>query len=165
MDTCIRIRVVGPPQHDLLIKMYDQFEPLGAVQGLPPLMSETRREWTERALDHSPNLAAFSPAGEAIGHCFLVIDKPGSAEIAVFVQQGWRRRGIGKALVTAALDYGTAACLRRVWSTTSSENSPALCLLMSCGFHPKRSGCFEVELDLSGRRVADVCPEFVGGAR
>ena len=167
MDTYIRIKAVKPPQQDLLIGMYDQFEPLGAAQGLPPLLSETRREWIGRALQQSMNLAAFSPTGEAIGHCFLVADKPGSAELAVFVRQEWRGRGIGRALVTAALDYGSAACLQRVWGMTSSENKAVLCLVTSCGFRQKRSVCFEVELelDLSDRRVADGCPEFAGEAR
>lgn len=146
--------------------MYDKFEPLGAAQGLPPLLSETRHEWMGRVLDNSLNLAAFSPAGKAIGHCFLVIDKPGSAELAVFVHQEWRRRGIGRALVMAALGDGSAACLRRVSSLTSSENGAALCLLMSCGFHLKKSVCFEteLELDLSRRRVGYGCPEFAGAA-
>ena len=59
----IRIRAAGPPQRDLLIRMYDRFDPLGLALGLPPRTAEARREWIERALGHKVNVAAFSPTG------------------------------------------------------------------------------------------------------
>jgi len=93
---------------------------------------------------------AFSPAGEVVGHCFLVADKPGTAVMAVFVHQESRRRGIGATLVKAALKRGGAAGLRRVWAVTSSDNEPALRLQMTCGFRLTQSDCFvtEMEIDL-----------------
>ena len=63
MDTNIRIRAVGPPQRDLLIGMYDRFEPLGMALGLPPYAEEARHDWIERALSHKLNLAAFWSPG------------------------------------------------------------------------------------------------------
>src|SRR5262249_53537349 len=98
MNTDIRIQAVGLPQRDLLIGMYDRFDPLGAAFNLPPRTAEARREWIGVALGHKLNLAAFSPPGKVVGHCFLAADRPDSAELAFFVHQEFRRRGVGTAL-------------------------------------------------------------------
>jgi hypothetical protein len=72
----IQIRGIGAPQRDLLIAMYDRFDPLGAALGLPPRTAEARCDWIGSALGQKVNVAAFSPAGEVVGHCFLAADKP-----------------------------------------------------------------------------------------
>ncbi len=134
MEPDIRVQRIGLRQRDLLIEMYDRFDPLGAALGLPPPAEEARRKWIEASLGHIVNVGAILPAGEAVGHCFLAIDKPGSAEMAIFVHQGFRRRGIGKALVQSALGWGEAVGIRRVWTLTSPDNRAALRLQESCGF-------------------------------
>jgi RimJ/RimL family protein N-acetyltransferase len=134
VNTDIQIRAIGPPQRDLLIRMYDRFDPLGAALGLPPPTPEARYNWIGNSLGQIVNVAALSAAGEAVGHCFLAADEPSSAEMAVFVHQGARRVGIGTALVKAALKWAWAAELRRVWALTASDNRAALGLLMRCGF-------------------------------
>jgi GNAT superfamily N-acetyltransferase len=143
----IQIRGIGPPQRDLLIAMYDRFDPLGAALGLPPRTAERRCEWIGSALGQKVNVAAFS-VGEVVGHCFLAADKAASAEIAVFVHQESRRIGVGTALVKAALDWGGAVGLRRVWSMTSSDNRVALRLQKNCGFRLTKSVSLETELEI-----------------
>ena len=142
----IRIGAVGRPQRDLLIEMYDRFEPLGAALGLPPREEESRREWIESALRHRMNIAAFSPAGAAVGHCFLVRDKPGSAEMAIFVRQEFRRRGVATALVKAVLEWGGVEGLRRVWTLTGSENTAALRLQEKFGFRLTNAAFYGIEM-------------------
>lgn len=115
--------------------MYDRLIPLGAVLGLPPHTAAARRAWIRGVLGHKVNGAAFSLAGEIVGHCFLAADNSGCAEMAIFVRQESRRKGVGTALAKAALEWGRAAGLRRVWNVTSSDNTAALCLQMNCGFH------------------------------
>ena len=128
--------------------MYDRFTPLGAALGLPPRSADTRRAWIERALAQKVNVAAFSPAGEVVGHCFLAADNSGSAELAIFVRQERRRKRVGTALAKAALERGGAAGLRRVWSITPSDNTAVLRLQLSCGFHLRTSISFETELEI-----------------
>ena len=114
MGTDIPIQAVGLRQRNLLIGMYDRFESLGAALGLPPVKAGARRDWIGRALGHKTNLAAFSPAGEMLGHCFLVADKSGSPEVAIFVRQEFRRKGVGTALLSGAgmgSRLGAAACV------------------------------------------------------
>ena len=148
MDADIRIRAIGLPLRNLLIEMYDRFDPLGVALGLPPRRAEARREWVGVALGQRMNLAAFSPAGEVVGHCFLVADKAGSAEFAIFVHQKYRRRGVGTALVKAALEWGGVAGLRRVWTLTSCDNKAALSLQEKCGFRRANSTFPETELEI-----------------
>jgi len=144
----ILIQAIGPPQRDLLITMYDRFDPIGAALGLPPPTAEARHKWIGSALGQIVNVAAFSPAGEVVGHCFLAADKPGSAETAVFVHQESRRRGIGAALLKKALEWGWAAELGRVWAVTAGDNRGALHLLMSCGFRLIQPAFAVAELDI-----------------
>ena len=148
MDDDVRIYPVGPWQRDFLIGMYDRFDPLGVALGLPPVPAEARHLWIGHALGCKINVGAFSPGGEVVGHCFLAADQAGSAELAVFVHQHFRRRGIGAALVRAALECGAATGLRRVWTLTSSDNTAALRLQESCGFRLARSGATEAEMQI-----------------
>jgi GNAT superfamily N-acetyltransferase len=152
----IQFRTIGPPQVDLLIEMYEQFHPLGAALGLPPCTLEARHGWIQGAMRQIVNVAAFSPEGDAVGHSFLAGDRPGSAEVAVFVRQEFRRRGIGAALLRKALECGRALKLNGVSAVTSSGNKAALRLLMSCGFRLRQTDVdvMELDIDLSGSPAA-----------
>jgi GNAT superfamily N-acetyltransferase len=109
---------------------------------------EARRAWIAAALNYHVNVAAFSPDGEVVGHCFLAADKPGSAEVAIFVHQESRRRGVGTALMKAALEWGAASGLRHVWSLTSADNRAALRLQLSCGFRLANSASHDAEMEI-----------------
>ena len=150
MDADIRILAVGPREFDLLLGMYDRFDPLGAALGLPPRTAAVRRSWIGDAVRQKLNVAAFSPEGEIVGHCFLASGDSGSAEMAVFVRQDSRMRGIGTALVKRALKWACAAGLRRVWGVTSFDNRAALRLLWRCGLRAATvSSVIEMEVELS----------------
>jgi GNAT superfamily N-acetyltransferase len=145
----IELRSAGPFERDLLVEMYDKFEPLGGAFGLPPFSADSRREWIVFALSHQLNIVAFAADGAAVGHCFLVANSSGSAEMAIFVRQEYRRQGIGKALVRSALARAAAAGLRRVWSITASENRAALRLQQSCGFRVTKFEFLALELEIA----------------
>ncbi|MEO8657614.1 MAG: GNAT family N-acetyltransferase [Bryobacteraceae bacterium] len=144
----VQIRSIGRAERDPLITMYDRFEPLGGSLGLPSYKAEVRRAWIDHSLRHTVNVAAFSPAGEVVGHCMLAADEPGSAEMAIFVHQQSRRRGIGRTLLRAALERAAAAGLGRVWSLTSPDNRAALRLQESCGFRLTKSMPLEAEMEI-----------------
>ena len=158
MDRSFFIHTAGPSQRDLLVRMYDRFDPLGGALGLPPHTAEARRAWIGRALGNLVSVAAFSPSGEVVGHCFLAADKPGFAEVAIFVHQESRRIGVGAALMKTALRCGGAAGLRRVWSMTSADNRAALRLQMSCGFRVANSTSHEVEMEIDLPLAESILP-------
>jgi len=148
MNPGIQIRPIGPVQQNLLLRMYNRFDPLGAALGLPPIRTEARRQWICEALNRGPNVAAFTPAGDVVGHCFLSQASPDSAELAIFVHQDFRRQGAGTSLLKAALTQAAAAGLRRVWSTTSPDNRPAVHLLIRSGFRPTLMAPDEIEMEV-----------------
>jgi GNAT superfamily N-acetyltransferase len=148
MPLALHIRELTSADARFLSGMYDQFDPLGGAQGLPPLTLDARRDWIESALRQEVNLGAFGPAGNLIGHCFLAADGPSSAEMAVFVHQDFRRHGAGVALVKAALEKGCTAGFRRIWTMTSSDNIAALRMLKSCAFRMANSVFPAVELEI-----------------
>jgi RimJ/RimL family protein N-acetyltransferase len=159
MKVQLRIQAVGPHHRHLLMAMYDRFDPLGAALGLPPRTAQARWEWIRGALGHDVNVAAFSPAGDVVGHCFLAVDEPGSAEMAIFVHQGFRRRGVGTALVRAALKHAGAAGFQLVWSVAAADNHAVLRLQENCGFRLAEADSsmvrMEVDLPLAGSARAE----------
>ena len=150
MQSEIPIRPVGFPERDLLIEMYDRFDPIGVAQGLPPHGPHRRREWVSSALHHRVNLAGFTRSGSLAGHCFLATtdDDATAVELAIFVHQDYRRRGLGTALTQAALDHAVRTGFTRVWCLASSDNSAALRLLRRCGFRVRNSDVPEIELEI-----------------
>jgi GNAT superfamily N-acetyltransferase len=145
----MRVESIGIPHRDLLVRMYDRFHPLAAALGLPPLGPEARRDWIAKALIQRWSFAAFSPSGELVGHAFLVPSDLTSAELAVFVDEGSRRQGVGKALVQMALEHAALDGLQRVWAISSPDNRAALRLLQRCGFRLANGGFDEVELQIA----------------
>jgi len=122
---------------------------MAAAFGLPPRSADARGTWISKALTQEINVAAFSPEGPIVGHCFLASDGPESAELAVFVRQEVRRRGIGGALVQAVLELACAAGVRRVWTMTAPDNRASLRLQERCGFAVTRSGFDAVDMEIA----------------
>jgi len=151
MHTGIQIRPIGPVALNFLLRMYNRFDPLGAALGLPPIRTEARRQWICEALTRGANVAAFIPAGDVVGHCFLSQASPDSAELAIFVHQDHRRQGAATSLIKAALALAAASGIRRVWSTTSPDNRPAVHLLFRCGFRPAAMALEEIEMEIDLR--------------
>lgn len=147
-DNVIQFHPLTLAHREMLLRMYRSFDPLGLAHGLPPRNEERRQIWIDRALQQEVNMGAFLPAGDLLGHSFLASSDTGEAEVAVFVQQGDRRRGIGTALVKAVLQWAEQRGLRCISATTASENVPAVRLLRRCGFRFSRYVFPGIELDL-----------------
>ncbi len=95
-DAGVVIRRLRRSDRPLLLGMYDAFVPLGAALGLPPRSIADQRTWL-CALDGAVNLGAFAE-GRLIGHLAL-LPVGTSTELAVFVHQDFRRRGVATALI------------------------------------------------------------------
>ncbi|ANN69458.1 hypothetical protein BAU08_06670 [Bordetella bronchialis] len=75
---------------------------------------------------------------EVIGWCDIVpLSQPGFTHTGVLgmgVHASWRGRGVGKALLSAALDAAAAQELSRIELEVYAGNAPARALYRSCGF-------------------------------
>lgn len=139
------IRRSGPRDRAALLRMYRDFEPKGACLGLPP--HKNWEGWID-GLRSYPNFLAWE-GRKVVGHAVLCPQED-SAEIAVFVHQDYRGRGLGRRLLQALIQEGRELGLRRVWGLTEFDNLPMLRLLRGFGFVPCREPvefCFALELE------------------
>lgn len=126
--------------------MYSTFEPLGFAKGLPPPPGEKTSRWLAYLVEHSKSLVAEID-GSIAGHVIVADSGEGEAEVAVFVHQKHRRRGLGQALTAAAVDDARRRGFRRLWATASPGNEAAIRMVRACGFRVvSGSGGGELEL-------------------
>ena len=127
--TSFEVRRATPADRDALVAMYRSFAPKGACLGLPPRRDPER--WLD-SLSPYPNFL-IEATGRVIGHAVLCTDGD-SAEIAVFVHQDYRGRGLGKRLLSEAIAEARRLGLARIWGMTELDNVPMLRLAHSLGF-------------------------------
>ncbi len=91
--------------------------------------------WTTSTPTRTDLWPSTTPPGLRIsGHAVLAESARGVAELALFVHQDFRGRGVGTALVEAAVAGARQHGFRRLWLTVSTENRPALRVYEKCGF-------------------------------
>jgi RimJ/RimL family protein N-acetyltransferase len=149
--------------------MYATFEPKLIYFGLPPAGSELIERWLHDVLDDTQNANLVLTRGErVIGHAALLHypATPGVREIAIFVHQDHRSRGIGRRLFLAAMHHGCHDLgLGRVWLWVNRRNVRGLRLYSSVGFVATEDSRLEPEIvmhrSMSCRRCReDECPVF-----
>ncbi len=138
------ILLVRPEDRSELLAMYRAFEPKGEALGLPPLREDETVRWLNH-LEMYPNFVVW--AGDRIvGHGAICADGD-SAEVAVFVHQDYRGRGLGRRLLRELIAEAGRLGLRRVWGIATPDNVPMLRLAYSCGFIPgEEPGEFTLQL-------------------
>lgn len=124
------LRRATPADRDALLTMYRSFEPAAGCLGLPPRSPEA---WLDGLAVYT-NFIALAES-RVVGHAVLC---PGgdSGEVAVFVHQDYRRRRLGRRLLTALIEEARRLGLRRVWGMTEIDNVPLIRLNLSLGFVP-----------------------------
>lgn len=148
--TPIAIREFRPEDAAALEAMYGTFEPRGAAMGLPPASGEKTRQWLEEVTSRSHNLVA-SLGARILGHAIVAPSGEGDAELAVFVHQDHRRKGLGTALARTAVALARERGYRRLWATGSAGNEAAIRMVRQCGFKRRSAtaaGDQEMELRL-----------------
>lgn len=127
------IRAFREADRAALRRMYDDFEPKRVAQGLPPGDAEQRTRWLGSVLGDGHHLIV-EVDGEVVGHGMLLPFKEGEAELANFLHQSTRDRGIGTTLNRALLELGRGLGLRRVWLSVEPFNRRAIRSYEKVGF-------------------------------
>jgi GNAT superfamily N-acetyltransferase len=138
----LSIRPATPDDRDELLAMYESFEPRPASLGLPPRVHVD--EWLDR-LASSPNFLAFADQ-KLVGHGILCPDGS-SAEVAVFIHQNFRSKGIGRRLLETLIGEARSIGMRSVWGMTQLDNVPMLRMARTLGFvQEKDPSVFRMDL-------------------
>ena len=137
-----------PEDRPALEAMYVAFEPKRVAQGLPPGKPESIARWLDHVLPGGAHLLV-EIEGVVLGHAMLLPMEPGRAELANFLHQTVRNRGIGTELNRLILSLARDDHLRRVWLSVEPGNRPAIRSYERAGFHllPGQIWAPEVEME------------------
>mgnify|MGYP000182644787 FL=1 len=133
--------------YEALVEMYDAFDPADRVHGLPPLATDTVRDWLDNL---RPGLHAVARHdGRVAGHAVLMeVSDEDAHELAIFVRGSYQHARIGTRVLERfcweADRYGIPAITLFV----QSDNRPALDLYRSMGFEGEYVGHGELEMRL-----------------
>ena len=115
------------------LSMYDNYRPLGSVQGLPPIDQEKRHQWAQGMISNGTNLLALHEDA-VIGHASLFSMPVNWAEYFIFVYQDYQRQGIGTAITNYVIDWAHQEKLSALWLTVERKNFIAISLYRKFGF-------------------------------
>jgi GNAT superfamily N-acetyltransferase len=117
-----------------LVSMYGRFHPKGIAQGLPPADRQQAARWVKQLERECFNLVALHQA-RIVGHAILTDLGPNrSTELAIFVDQAYRRRGLGTQLAQWAMRCASTAHCKLLWALVQRYNHPALQICRKTGF-------------------------------
>jgi GNAT superfamily N-acetyltransferase len=116
---------------EALEAMYARFEPKGSAMGLPPRSAQELRAWLDSLQGYVSLVVCEGPLVVAHG---ILCPEGSSAEVAVFVHQDYRSKGLGRKLLSELIQRARQLGLKRVWGMTEWDNVPMLRLAHSLGF-------------------------------
>lgn len=131
-----------------LARMYAEFLPKRAAQGLPPESDYAIQRWLDHILVSGEHLLVLVN-GELRGHVMLIPMADGrSTELANFLHQSIRRRGIGTAMNRLAVARARELGFGRVWLSVEPSNIAAIRSYQNAGFITLRHSMWAPELEM-----------------
>lgn len=130
-----------------LERMYEAFEPKRVAQGLPPLGPEPLARWLDSVLAEGHHVMV-EVDDQVAGHGMLLPFVTDGAELANFLHQSIRDRGIGTALNHALLDLARDSDISRVWLSVEPSNRRAVRSYEKVGFRRRFTSGWAPELEM-----------------
>jgi RimJ/RimL family protein N-acetyltransferase len=146
------LRKMADQDYKHLVTMYEEFEPKGEFQGLPPRSTSQIKKWLTQLGELGFFQFVVEVGGRIVGHSMLCpSQRKTEAELAIFLHPDYRGQGFGKKLLLGTLNFGCKNLeLHRVWLFVMGSNPTALRLFESVGFRPGRDGdplAWEIEME------------------
>lgn len=130
-----------------LTRMYEAFEPKRVAQGLPPLDPGPRERWLDTVLADGHHVMV-EVDGQLAGHGMLLPFVNDGAELANFLHQSVRDRGIGTALNQTLIDLAREKRITRVWLSVEPSNRRAVRSYEKVGFRRRFTSGWAPELEM-----------------
>lgn len=104
-----------------------------------PFDRDARRRWFTETIGSpaSTVLVAVVPSTDGdtvVGHIAVTVEPYGVADFGMLLADGHRGRGLGRALLDAAIEWATGAGAHKMWLEAWPDNAAALELYRSAGF-------------------------------
>jgi RimJ/RimL family protein N-acetyltransferase len=97
----------------------------------PPVDVEERAAQFARSLAGS---VVADAGGRIIGMIHVEVSRHGFGEFGMLVVRDWRGRGVGSALVRAAIDWARAHGLHKLCLEVFPHNAAGIAMYRTCGF-------------------------------
>ncbi|MDP9259566.1 MAG: GNAT family N-acetyltransferase [Actinomycetota bacterium] len=97
----------------------------------PPVDVDERREHFARSAGSSMVAEA---GGRIVGMVGVDVGRFGAGDLGMLVDAAWRGRGVGSALMEAAIEWARGEGLHKLCLEVFPTNAPALALYGKCGF-------------------------------
>jgi putative acetyltransferase len=111
---------------------------LATTEGWRSAADERRYLRAIRRYPHAAVYVAESEAGDIVGRLSIARDQhPASrhvADVGLMVSRAYRRRGVGRALLAAAVEWARAQDVRKLELHVFPHNEPAIALYEQFGF-------------------------------
>lgn len=142
------VREMMPSDRGTLHDMYVDFEPKRAAQGLPPGNEYGLQRWLDHILKGGEHLLV--EVNDVVrGHLMLIPMEDGrSIELAIYLHQSIRSRGIGTAMNKVAVALARLAGYQRVWLSVEITNMPAIRSYQKAGFKRIASRLLAHEIEM-----------------
>lgn len=128
-----------------LVEMYDAFDPTDRAHGLPPLGTDTIRDWLDNLRPGRHIVARHD--GRVVGHAVLLPMPDDEAhELAIFVLDGYQHARIGTRLLERFCWDAGRDGVPAISLYVERSNRPALNLYRSLGFDGTHVGQGELEM-------------------
>lgn len=141
------IRPIAADDRVALEAMYLDFQPKRMAQGLPPGDEPGLRHWLNRIMATGDHLVV-EVDGELVGHGFLIPMDADTVELANFLHQDVRGRGIGTALNHALLGLARQRGHYRVWLSVEPWNRAAVRSYQKAGFRQLPGSLWAPEIEM-----------------
>jgi len=137
-----------PGDRPALQAMYADFEPKRGSQGLPPEGEMRIGVWLDRVLRKGRHVVVEID-GRVLGHVMLMPMEDGSLELANFLHQSVRNRGIGTLMNRLAIDLAKEAGVPRVWLSVEPGNRAAVRSYEKAGFQRLPGSLWAPEVEMA----------------
>lgn len=140
-------RLMQPEDRAALEAMYLEFEPKRTAQGLPPEKAAGIRKWLDGVLPHGTHVLV-EIEGRLLGHMMLIPMGERRVELANFLHQSIRNRGIGTELNRLGVELARRDGQRGVWLCVEPANRAAIRSYQKAGFLTVPGTMFLPELEM-----------------
>lgn len=145
-----RARLFTRADRGALEEMYRAFDPKRGAQGLPPGDGESIHRWLDRTLAAGTHVLVEAE-GEILGHLMVIPIDGETCELANFLHQAIRNRGIGTALNLLALEIARELGRSRLWLSVEPSNRIAIRSYEKAGFRRLPGSLWAPELEMEVR--------------